>query len=65
MSYRKWTRADSDNSIQAERAIGSLSDFVECVKEIFEENKRSVCFWSSLAMIVFLWVLYFVVVPMG
>jgi len=36
-----------------------LSDFMAEVKEIFEENKRSFCFWSSLAMLAFLWVLYF------
>lgn len=58
MGYRKWTVADSDG---AERSIESLCDFVECMQEIFEENKRSCCFWSSVAMVIFLFVLLCVV----
>jgi len=38
-----------------------MFDFVECVKEIFEENKRSFWFWSSLVMMVFLYLLLCVV----
>lgn len=59
------SNTDSLAQSQTERSIESLSDFVECVKEVFEENKRSFWFWSSLAMMAFLWLLYFVVVPMG
>ena len=58
MSCRKWTKADFDG---VERPIESLSDLMACVREVFEENKRYFCFWSSLAMVVFLYLLLFVV----
>ena len=61
MCYRKWIVLDSDDLTQAERPIESWSDLVECVREIFEENKRSFWFWSSLVMMVFLYLLLCVV----
>ena len=43
MCYRKWIVPDSNVLTQTERPIESWSDFVECAREVFEENKRS--FW--------------------
>lgn len=55
----------SDEPPGAVKVSESFADLFGWVVVLLDENKRSWEFWTALVMLVFLWVLYFVVVPFG